>query len=461
MARIFISYSRSDGSELANELSNRLRAQEHQVFFDVQSIRAGTHWRQELSNRIKWADMVVVLVTPGSNDSDYVYDEISEAARRGKTIIPVRVQDTPLPVHLRGTWQAIVFEGNNYDALLLEIERTLQQMKPSRRVVNPTPLLLLMGLAAIVVVTALLLGNGKDDDGDRENPDSTLDATDYAELTVTAMAAPTLLKLEADQNATATALELAFNQMADVATSQSRDLFQQTQTAGADSPPPTPTRTPRPTSTPRPSPTSTPSSTPIPEIAILYREDFADSKADGFDDQTWTTDRFKVVDDGTGNRVWQGSGHPEVVLDDASIDRTENYGISLRFYFPNEMVAFGLGVREDPTNTCRRYHLHIDPAWSRMEQVFDSDCHAESFAPNYGDTVWEPFQANRWYQVWIEVRDTSMRWRFDDGPIYEVTDTVNPVYRTGTFGIDIWGNMGSKSEVVWIDDIVIWSLDED
>jgi hypothetical protein len=70
MARIFISYARKDAAEIADELADKLRAKEHEVFLDVQSIRAGSRWRSELSRRIKWSDLIVVLVTPASNESD-------------------------------------------------------------------------------------------------------------------------------------------------------------------------------------------------------------------------------------------------------------------------------------------------------------------------------------------------------------------------------------------------------
>ena len=129
MVRIFISYARKDGLEIAQELANQLRAREHKVFLDLHSMRAGTKWRPELSRRIRWADLVVVVVTEGSNDSDHVYQEVSEAEQNSKTIIPIQVNDTPLPVHLRGTWQAVKLENDNYDAIILEIQSTLISLK--------------------------------------------------------------------------------------------------------------------------------------------------------------------------------------------------------------------------------------------------------------------------------------------------------------------------------------------
>ncbi len=152
MARIFISYARKDAAQIADELADQLRVREHEVFLDVQSIRAGARWRLELNKRIKWSDLIIVLVTPGSNESDFVYQEVSEAERRGKIIIPVQVGDTPLPVHLRGTWQAITFKTNNFDAILLEIQSALFHLPRSRTI------FLLMMSAGIVIAIIVVLG---------------------------------------------------------------------------------------------------------------------------------------------------------------------------------------------------------------------------------------------------------------------------------------------------------------
>ena len=154
MTRIFISYARADGSEIADELADRLRALDHEVFLDTHSLTGGTHWQPELSRRIKWAQLVVVLVTEASNNSDHVYQEVDQAARQGKVILPVQVDDAPLPVHLRGTWQAVKFQDDNYENVLLEIERTIRQL-PRIRFAGPWQL----GIAviALIVVAALAI----------------------------------------------------------------------------------------------------------------------------------------------------------------------------------------------------------------------------------------------------------------------------------------------------------------
>lgn len=155
--RIFISYARVDGHDTAEKLAHRLRAIGHEVFLDIHSIVGGSRWRNELDRRIASAEVVIILVTPGSNQSDHVYMEFKQAEARGRLILPVQIGDTPLPVHLRGTWQAVRLDGEDLDGVLLEIERITRTL-PRRRI-GWLPvvggLALVTGIAAIVIAVVL------------------------------------------------------------------------------------------------------------------------------------------------------------------------------------------------------------------------------------------------------------------------------------------------------------------
>src|SRR5687768_16601059 len=121
MPQIFISYAREDGSEIADEIADRLRSLQHEVFLDVDSIRVGSVWKKELKRRVHWANVLIVIITPASNESDFVYQEIELAKLKKKTILPIQVNNTPLPVYLRGTWHATKLRDGNYDSVLLEL----------------------------------------------------------------------------------------------------------------------------------------------------------------------------------------------------------------------------------------------------------------------------------------------------------------------------------------------------
>lgn len=437
MTRIFISYARADGAEIATNLANQLRALNHQVFYDVDSLRAGTHWRAELSRRIKWAEIILVVVTPKSNDSDYVYQEVKEAADAGKILIPVKVGSTTLPVHLRGTWQAITFENDNYATVLLEIERTIKEVQFSskRKTLYLLPVILIVsiGLVGFYLLT-------------QQNENQASPATS----TINAIA----------NNAVTPSLEVTEDSLqaqsaSDVSTPSPAATSSKTHTSTVT---PSATITASSTRTPQASRTPTNTPTTLPVTSILYQEDFEDGQDDLFLDETWTPDRFRVVEDGTGNMVLQASGHPENYLSYSTINRSTNYGVSLRFYYPEQPMAFGLGILRSPTSSCKRYQLHIDPNWHVMEQVYENDC--SSSAIDNRNAINKSFLRQRWYEVWIEVRGASIQWRIDNGPMYEVTDINEPIYTTGTFGIDSWGRISNDADVVWFDDIMIWSLEE-
>ncbi|MBL8160637.1 MAG: TIR domain-containing protein [Anaerolineae bacterium] len=122
MNRVFVSYARRDGKEIAVALTNRLRADDNDVFLDVDNIPGSAEWRSILDKRARWCDILIVLVTPASNESDHVFKEYDTAKRLGKSILPVQINETGLPVHLREL-NAIELSADNYDRVSLEVRR--------------------------------------------------------------------------------------------------------------------------------------------------------------------------------------------------------------------------------------------------------------------------------------------------------------------------------------------------
>lgn len=132
MSRIFISYARSDGAEIAQELANRLRALNHDIFLDIEGIPGGSEWEKQLIHRTKWCDVLLLLVTEGSNQSRYVYHEFREAEKHGKLIIPIQAEDAVLPPHLTHL-NTLAFKDGNYDGVLLKLELSLRHPATSPR----------------------------------------------------------------------------------------------------------------------------------------------------------------------------------------------------------------------------------------------------------------------------------------------------------------------------------------
>src|SRR5262249_13069055 len=77
------------------------------VFMDVDNLMAGQRFDRELEKALAQTDVFLAVIGPRwmdlfrerqtSDERDYVHDEIAGALKRGITVIPVMVQQTPLP----------------------------------------------------------------------------------------------------------------------------------------------------------------------------------------------------------------------------------------------------------------------------------------------------------------------------------------------------------------------------
>lgn len=112
--RVFLSYGRGDASSLANRLRDELEGRGFTVWRDVEDIRAGQSWEQEIVEGIRQSDVVVALVTPHAvrrrndgfntidNRDSVCLDEISQA-RFGdppRPVIPLRGLPCEIPFAL-------------------------------------------------------------------------------------------------------------------------------------------------------------------------------------------------------------------------------------------------------------------------------------------------------------------------------------------------------------------------
>jgi hypothetical protein len=94
MARVFISYARSD-SELARMVDGWLATAGHHVSLDQDQaggIRLGDYWQQRLHERLRWADVMVCLVSAASVASTWCVSEIATALARGSRLVPIQIE---------------------------------------------------------------------------------------------------------------------------------------------------------------------------------------------------------------------------------------------------------------------------------------------------------------------------------------------------------------------------------
>ncbi|MBI5683925.1 MAG: toll/interleukin-1 receptor domain-containing protein [Verrucomicrobia bacterium] len=92
-SKVFVSYRRKGGAELARLVSDSLQRRRYNVFMDVENLRSGP-FNTALFREIQSATDIVVILTPGSmercrNEGDWVRLEIAYAIEQEKNIVPV------------------------------------------------------------------------------------------------------------------------------------------------------------------------------------------------------------------------------------------------------------------------------------------------------------------------------------------------------------------------------------
>ena len=94
---IFVSYSPAD-NDLVSAIVSLLSASNSAVVYcDADSIRTSGRWREELEKAISDANVVLVFWCHHSNTSYEVRKEFALALERGKDVLPLLLDGTPLP----------------------------------------------------------------------------------------------------------------------------------------------------------------------------------------------------------------------------------------------------------------------------------------------------------------------------------------------------------------------------
>ena len=97
---VFFSYSRDD-SEFVLDLAKKLRAAGRNVWLDQLDIETGERWDSSIEKALEKADVLLVVLSKTSVDSNNVMDEVSFALEEGKRILPVLYEDCDIPFRLR------------------------------------------------------------------------------------------------------------------------------------------------------------------------------------------------------------------------------------------------------------------------------------------------------------------------------------------------------------------------
>jgi len=193
MARIAISYRRSDSQDITGRIFDRLVMHygKSTVFRDIDSIRPGIDFRTQIADALKATDVLLVIVGPHwlgrgegaasrmDNEADPVRIEVETALKRDIPIIPVLVHEVKMPEvgELPGSLRDFAFRhavtvdgGRDFDHHIEGLIRSLDQFfgtmigdregLVSAETRKPSLLKkygLAGGLAAIVIVLAAIL----------------------------------------------------------------------------------------------------------------------------------------------------------------------------------------------------------------------------------------------------------------------------------------------------------------
>ena len=86
--KIFVSYSRRDARDFAEQIQRYFRGFKYDIFTDTNNINLGDIWDTIIEKNISNCDIFVVIVTYGDLQSPHVENEILQAQREKKKIIP-------------------------------------------------------------------------------------------------------------------------------------------------------------------------------------------------------------------------------------------------------------------------------------------------------------------------------------------------------------------------------------
>lgn len=97
--QIFISYARAD-SAFARRLVEDLSEYDLALWLDVINIPKGANWDIEVQKGLDSSDLMLVLLSPDSVNSQNVADEWSYFIEKNKPVLPLLIAPTEVPFRL-------------------------------------------------------------------------------------------------------------------------------------------------------------------------------------------------------------------------------------------------------------------------------------------------------------------------------------------------------------------------
>lgn len=140
---VFINYkqNRSPDHELADQIEDFLKGEGHYVFRDESKLKGGDDWPQKILENLRKSHVVLSIVSNASMQSKWVINEIDEAIRLQKPLIPVVLEELDKDLEFKKyrprfvDIQYIRYDGkvNNVISKIREAVRELQPEFRSRQ----------------------------------------------------------------------------------------------------------------------------------------------------------------------------------------------------------------------------------------------------------------------------------------------------------------------------------------
>lgn len=122
---VFLCHAHDD-KEIVHKLYDRLVRDGIRVWLDVERLRPGQDWEQEIRKAILKSNVVIVCLSRGFNKRrGYRHEELKFASEKAKFlssgeifIIPVRLEQCEMPEALRHLQRVDLFEAGGYKKLI-------------------------------------------------------------------------------------------------------------------------------------------------------------------------------------------------------------------------------------------------------------------------------------------------------------------------------------------------------
>ena len=85
--KIFVSYSRQDSGDLADQIYESPLIKGNEIFRDVKNIQVGDVWSKTIEDNISSCDIFMIILTPAALESSEVEKKVILAKKNNKKII--------------------------------------------------------------------------------------------------------------------------------------------------------------------------------------------------------------------------------------------------------------------------------------------------------------------------------------------------------------------------------------